>query len=282
MGFVSSLQSALGTAEDRRIASCALVDIAFDDGSVDLDTLRSFQYYPETISDSYSTEWAQKNIIGGSHPIYQWMHGNARMISFEAVFTADIDPYPPPSGSSLLGAASNAINDAGAIASALSSNPLGTAIAAVKTAIGGNSSSLDPAGAAAWLRSKLYPTYSSGVANPPYPMYLIMPNSGITSGVGLGTTTSSVPTSPLSPSTFSPVPGWSKPPDGVPVFMMSCNITYESFFRSGSPRVVTCALEFAETIQLATQNWNYVDQSSIVNVYTDPKQRPYTYKGLVS
>lgn len=264
MGLVSSLSSILGAREDRRIASCALVDMD-DTGSADISSRLAFQYFPETISDSYSTEWVQKNIIGGSHPIYQWIHGNARTISFEAVFTADIDEYSIGSNGPL-GALSNAISDIGAVASSVSKNPLGTAISVAKKAVGGGTESVDVAGALAWLKSKLYPDYQGGVASPPPKMVLLLPNSGIVSQVGVDVTSA----------------GEDVSVDSVPVIMLSCNVTYEAFFRSGSPRVATVALEFAETIQTGTSDWNYVSRSDITKIYQGNGPRLYNKTGLIS
>ena len=266
MGFISSLSSVLGTREDRRTASCALVDID-DSGSADVSSRIAFQYFPETITDSYSTEWVQKNIIGGSHPIYQWIHGNARSISFEAVFTADAPPKGFDSiGSNPLTGAANAISDIGAVVSQVSKNPLGTAISLVKSAAGGSQVSIDVAGAIAWLKSKLYPDYQDGVALPPPKMLLILPNSGIVSQVTVDTTSA----------------GADVAVDSIPVIMLSCNVTYEAFVRSGSPRVASVALEFAETIQIGTDNWNYVARSDISKIYQPGGTRLYNKTGIIS
>lgn len=252
MGIVSSLSSALGTRDDRRISSCSLIDLK-DNGSPDDSTRLSFQYFPETIQDSYSTEWAQKNIIGGSHPIYQWMHGNGRQISFEAVFSADTPPKgfdQAGDGGNFLETLSTGISDIGSSIGQITKNPIGSAISALK---GASQAQMDVAGGIAWLKSKLYPTYQKRVARPPAKMLLILPNSGIVSKVN------------------------GIKDDSVPVIMLSCNVTYESFFRSGSPRIVTVALEFAETIQIGTKNWSYVNRTDVAAVYQ--KTRFYTYKG---
>jgi len=48
-----------------------------------------FQYWPETVTESMSSEWAEKSIFGGTHPIYQWVRCSGRQISFSALFTTD-------------------------------------------------------------------------------------------------------------------------------------------------------------------------------------------------
>jgi len=52
----------------------------------------ALQYWPETIQDSRASEWAPKNIPGGSHPLYQWTHGGERRLSFTAIFSTDTAP----------------------------------------------------------------------------------------------------------------------------------------------------------------------------------------------
>lgn len=51
------------------------------------------QYYPDSVSDTYSPEYAQKQIPGGTHPLQQWVGGSGRDISFTAQFTAEIDLF---------------------------------------------------------------------------------------------------------------------------------------------------------------------------------------------
>lgn len=50
-----------------------------------------FQYWPSQVQDSYEVEYATKMIPGGSHPLYQWVGGSGRSVSFEAVFTAEVE-----------------------------------------------------------------------------------------------------------------------------------------------------------------------------------------------
>jgi hypothetical protein len=50
-----------------------------------------FQYWPETIEDNYNPNYAERQIPGGSHPLYQWTGGSGRDITFTAVFTAEVD-----------------------------------------------------------------------------------------------------------------------------------------------------------------------------------------------
>jgi len=50
-----------------------------------------FQYWPSTLSDDYQVNYAEHQIPGGSHPLYQWVGGQGRTISFDAIFTAEIN-----------------------------------------------------------------------------------------------------------------------------------------------------------------------------------------------
>lgn len=49
-----------------------------------------FQYFPEEVSDSHPPNYAQQEIPGGSHPLYQYVGGMERLITFTATFTSEI------------------------------------------------------------------------------------------------------------------------------------------------------------------------------------------------
>lgn len=50
-----------------------------------------FQYWPSTLLDEYSTSYAEHEIPGGSHPLYQWVGGKGRQIQFDAIFTSELN-----------------------------------------------------------------------------------------------------------------------------------------------------------------------------------------------
>ena len=50
-----------------------------------------FQYYPDQINDTYNPEYATKSVPGGSHPLYQYVGGTGRDVTFTARFTAERD-----------------------------------------------------------------------------------------------------------------------------------------------------------------------------------------------
>lgn len=229
MSLISTVGSLIGGGEDKSTAKVMMYDID-DDGSPDVGSSRAFQYFPETVTDSRGVEWQSKTVVGGSHPIYQWTHGSPRTISFDAVFTRDLQPERTPS---------NAISALGSIAATISNvakNPVGAVIGALKNGFDESTNpNIDQA--VAWLRSKTYPTYDNNIASAPTKLLLVFPNSGITSYVkGIAI-------------------------DSLPVIMTECNVTYESFFRNGVPRIVTVSLQFAEIVQLGNSGWGFVDGS---------------------
>jgi hypothetical protein len=65
-----------------------------------------FQYWPESVEDTYNVDYGIKQPAGGSHPLYQWTGGSGRDITFTAQFTSEFQverdsapsPYNPASG----------------------------------------------------------------------------------------------------------------------------------------------------------------------------------------
>jgi len=121
------------------------------------DEARSFQYFPDTISDSKVNNYQAKEIPGLSHPLYQWTAGGPRELGFTAVFSADLPPQDPkgPRQAEL------------------------------------TQRSVDVDAAIAWIQSYQYPEYSAfgdGGANgnirpkPPRKMLLTLPNVAINFG----------------------------------------------------------------------------------------------------
>jgi hypothetical protein len=119
--------------------------------SVQRDSTFVFQFWPTQIQDNYEVEYATKPIPGGSHPLYQWIGGSGRVISFEAVFTSEIEDDFAFNGLTALTPSSRySVNVAGAIAA---------------------------------LRSYQYPTYREGseigIVEPPKRLHLVLPKTNI-------------------------------------------------------------------------------------------------------
>lgn len=184
------------------------------------DQGRSFQYFPEQINDSKGATYATKSIPGGSHPLYQFITGSERTISFSAIFTNDEDPSPPGILDALQGGLDIGIDDL------LGSKYNGPASSAV-----------------VWLRSFLYPRYSDPIFKQPYKTVvappvarLYLPNSGIHGSVKGNLIL-----------------------DSIDCIMTQCDIIYETFYRNGAQRITVANLTFNETVQTGEDNWGFAD-----------------------
>lgn len=235
-------------AEDKRSAKFSIYDIVeAGKGPVNLKGL-SLQYFPESINVDRGVDYAAKHPIGGSHPLYQWIHGSERVLSIDTVFTAEVDLWKEDP--SIL----NPINTIEAIGNKISSfvkNPISSAIASIRPQDYGDNH-VDVANGVSWLMSKTYPTYTgSNSVKPPPKLALYMPNSGIQTYI-----------------------------NGLPIddtfycIMTRCNARYTSFFRSGAPRIAEVSLSFAEIVQVGSK-WGFVSRDTFI--YNDAIENP---KGL--
>ena len=129
----------------------------------------AFQYYPERITDSRSPNYSQKDIPGSSHPLYQFVSGGERVISFDAIFTND---------------------DSGD-----TTNSVGGVLGGIAGFLGGESTNdeidsdsrkdvVDISAAIDELREYTYPVYEQRVAKPPPLIVFYLPKSGILSAEG--------------------------------------------------------------------------------------------------
>jgi hypothetical protein len=188
---------------------------------------RAFQYYPEQVSDNRNVNIEEKYGIGSSHPIYQWVRGSSREISFDAVFSTE-DPGTIDAGG----------NDIKRIESFIK-NPASAAVTEIlKKSYTDKKHNQNIPAAINWLRAFTYPTYSHGLVSAPPRCALWLEGSGISSFVH----------------TFKT--------DVITCIMTKCDVTYEAFFNNGTPRIVTVSLQFVETIQVG-KNWKYVDGKNI-------------------
>ena len=188
-----------------------------DTGQPPLQTAESqplyFQYWPQSLQDDYQVEYAEHAIPGGSHPLYQWVGGRGRTLSFEAVFTAEINTKRQFTlASDGPAAASSATGNA--VANALTPSSVYT---------------VDVAAALARLRSWMMPKYGKGgrlgEVDPPKILTLVFPKTKLGGSQGGALT------------------------DAVTVILRSAPITYESWFPDGQPRVATVQLTFNEIVQ---------------------------------
>lgn len=173
-----------------------------------------FQYFPASINDNYATTYSAQQIPGGSLPIYQWVSGGPRTISFEAIFTCDVD---------LLAR----------------SGEQGKFLNTRLDQLGQRNRNVDIRSALLWLRRFMLPRYTSGEAGPtaaltyaPRKLQLILPNSGIGVLAGLKDHEGHI----LKDSVFC--------------HMTNCDITYQMFHPTGLPKIVKVNLAFDQVAQL--------------------------------
>ena len=125
-----------------------------------------FQYWPNTITDSDETTYTEKLIPGGSHPLQQWVGGGSRTLSFDAVFTQEIELTTDRSGDFAKGV--TALNLIG---------------------LPSERYTVDVAAAIARLRRFLYPAYKSAPGSdvpngilPPEKLSITMPGTNLGNG----------------------------------------------------------------------------------------------------
>lgn len=121
-----------------------------------------FQYWPQSLTDDYQVDYVEHKIPGGSHPLYQWVGGGGRTITFEAIFTSELNTMRT-SGESPLSAAA-------AVASA-----------AFASLVPSADFTTDVGAALARIRSWMLPNYDSGGrlgnTDPPKILTLVFPNT---------------------------------------------------------------------------------------------------------
>lgn len=195
---------------------------------------RYFQYWPEDLSVQKNINWEIKNIPGLSHPLYQWISGGSREITFTAIFTRDDAPSALEK-EALRTAASTAAFSGVRPGQLFTPSGLN----------GGMNPFSDPRNvdipsAVAWLESFMYPEYTIdgktplGFAKPQRPkpprkLLLGLP------GMRLGARADA-----------SDI-------DEVACIMLQADTSYLGFFEDGTPRFAKVALQFAEIIQVENQ-----------------------------
>jgi len=217
MSLFSSLSAIFGSEETPVRAGMAFWDTSkgeeFEDG------FQAFQYFPEKITDSRSAEYASKTVPGGSHPIYTFISGGERSISFDAIFTNE-----------------NKINSG----LSFKEQPY----------------SIDIPQALRWLRTATYPTITNGGISKAPPLVVVyFPNSGI--GGSEAMDGDSGVSSNVGWNVSVPMGSDSVTGSKIIGIMSSANITYEAFHRDGTPRIVTVSIEIKEVVQ-TKENWRFV------------------------
>lgn len=195
------------------------------------DDTRVFQYFPDTISDSRGVNYSAKTIPGLSHPLYQWISGGPREISFSAFFTRD--RALSDDELSVTKGYAGGLNQYGVVAAGITSGTTGIG----KITGSNDPRNVDIPSAISWLRSFMDPEYSvdgtgarpatPGRPFPPRKLRLGLPNMRLNWGVP------------------------ELPADEIYCIMTGCEVSYQSFFADGTPRIASVDLVFAEIIQVA-------------------------------
>lgn len=221
MPSLSPLSASFLTQINQKRADACLVEMneKTNDSEGDLakavDNANCFQYWPETVTDSKAVNYQQKDIPGGSLPLYQWISGGERLITFTAVFTTDVDLEAEKQSRLLSLSGDDDI------------------VARLKSA-GLQRRNVDIRAAVAWLRRYMYPRYTSDsdgkvethFTYAPAKLLLIMPNSGIGLAGGDAINLHS-----------------------IKCIMTQCDVTTEQYFPNGLPRIATVQLSFAQIAQ---------------------------------
>lgn len=228
MPGITSLPKVAGTSSAQKAAACSITPWAAK-GDAPKDKLASlrFQYFPESWSDNKAVNWASKEIPGASLPLYQFVAGGERTISFTAFFTSDVDLHAT---------------------GRFFGSPTGTSLAVTKNLVteqrlsksGVTRRNVDVKSALVWLRALLLPSYSTQgnvlnvpLTRPPRTLLLTIPNSGI------GLMGGDFP---------------SLQHDSILCIMNQCDITIEQFWPSGAPRLAQVGLAFVQVAQNPANN----------------------------
>lgn len=216
---VTSTDALKGAASQNLQRPSDLVLIELDDtGSIPANPQErhyfKFQYFPAEVTDTKNNTLKNTEIPGASLPIYQWVNGGERSITFTAMFSCDNDLLASPALSQVL----------------------------VSTYADRN---VDIRAAVAWLRRYMLPSYEKvslpgtggqavSVTVPPKRLRLFMPNSGI--GLAGG---------------FMVGEEGRLLVDSVTVLMNQCQVTWEAYHESGVPKLASVQLGFVQVPQFA-------------------------------
>jgi hypothetical protein len=83
------IQSMIGKRTSEELAQVHLIPLT-KSGVVDQNIGSwAFQYWPESVTIGSGAEYASKNVLGGSHPLRQFLYCTDRTLGFRADFTRD-------------------------------------------------------------------------------------------------------------------------------------------------------------------------------------------------
>lgn len=185
------------------------------------------QFFPESIQDSYQTNWNNKQVPGGSHPLYFWESGGPRTISFTIILARE--SLKSISQANAAAAVTNGFSSLGGDAS--DSMPAEKYIKKI------DNYNIDINEAVRWLRSQMRPRYidNNGVrmVKPPNKLKLVFEKGASSIGDGLL----------IGPTGNERI---------IDCILNSCEVTYTKLHMDGTPRYVTVDVSFDEVVQNET------------------------------
>ena len=123
----------------------------------------TFLLNPATFEESKTSNWSPQNVPGQSNPVYQWVSGGARQITFEALVTRDnFHAGSSESGDILSNLAGAALNAVGGIASELAGVSLPPLASLFPGPDPGSGTALSIVDKLDYYRSLLHPIYTQG------------------------------------------------------------------------------------------------------------------------
>lgn len=171
----------------------------------------ALQYWPDTLNDTAAVNYAKKAVSGGSLPLYQWINNGEHAITFQAIFTTDVDVTK--------------------WADTQPASDVDPGYMAELKSKGLSKRNIDIRAALIWLRSFRMPIYKpDGTYLPPPKAILTIPGSrfGLWSGeIGVG-----------------------DDPDAIYCVMTQCDIEVRASFPNGVPRIANVSLGFEEIAQV--------------------------------
>lgn len=143
-----------------------------NDGTIDLNSAVSgtLELNPESWEESIVTNWVPHAIPGQSSPIFQWVSGGPRTVTFDALVTKDTSEFLNKPVNPLAALADAAINAVGTIASSflgVNLPPIGDLLGGFTSGSGeelGIHNNLD------YYRSLCYPKYVDGIVDSSPPL----------------------------------------------------------------------------------------------------------------
>jgi len=211
LGVIGAIAEAIMVGpEGQDYAAMSIAGMSPKDIGTIMLTERTFQFWPESISDTIDIGWSFKDIPGMSHALAQWASNGGRTITFEVGFNRFMKP----------------VDSKSTIESLL--DPFDKTNPNSELLKDNRPHNVDVASEIRYLRAFCYPSFSSdnaegyNIAYPPPIAMLCVP------GHQLGDVLAE---------------------DVIYAVMTGCDVTYKLAFPDGTPRRATVSLTFRQVVQ---------------------------------